>query len=170
MSDTNDGQQSSLVVRAMHVWSARIAAVVLAPALLLIAVDQLTKSWALSVLDDGPNMLFGDVGFRLAFNRGAAFSTGSGATSLLTAISLIALVILAVAAGLTVRRLTRVGVMLVFAGAAGNVVDRLFRGHDGAVVDFLDVGFWPIFNVADVCIVCGCGLLVWSSLRSGKHV
>lgn len=44
-------------------------------------------------------------------------------------------------------------------GAAGNITDRLRRG---AIVDFIVVGRWPVFNLADVAIVAGVGLLVWS--------
>jgi len=47
------------------------------------------------------------------------------------------------------------GVAVALGGATGNLVDRLLRGH---IVDFIDIGFWPIFNVADVGIVAGLGL------------
>ena len=56
------------------------------------------------------------------------------------------------------------GVML--GGAVGNLTDRLFRDHSGAVIDFIDFGWWPIFNVADVALVCGAILLV---ILSAKH-
>jgi signal peptidase II len=57
---------------------------------------------------------------------------------------------------------------LVLGGAFGNVGDRIFRSPGflrGAVVDFVDVGFWPVFNLADSAITCGCILLLlttWS--------
>jgi signal peptidase II len=47
----------------------------------------------------------------------------------------------------------------VLGGAVGNLSDRFFRGHGGAVVDFIHSTFWPTFNVADSCVVCGCFLL-----------
>ena len=55
---------------------------------------------------------------------------------------------------------------LVLGGAFGNVIDRIFRSPGflrGAVVDFVDVGFWPVFNLADSAITCGCLLLLLAS-------
>jgi signal peptidase II len=52
---------------------------------------------------------------------------------------------------------------LVLGGALGNLADRLFRGDSafsGEVVDFVKVGIWPVFNLADSCIVVGGLLLV----------
>ena len=55
---------------------------------------------------------------------------------------------------------------LVLGVAFGNMADRVFRAPgflDGGVVDFVDVGFWPVFNVADSAITVGCLLLLFSS-------
>jgi signal peptidase II len=60
---------------------------------------------------------------------------------------------------------------LVAGGAAGNIVDRLFRGDawlHGAVVDFIDLQWWPVFNVADAAICIGGALLVFTSFRTEK--
>jgi signal peptidase II len=60
---------------------------------------------------------------------------------------------------------------MVAGGAAGNIVDRLFRGDAwlrGAVVDFIDLQWWPIFNIADAAIVLGAGALVIASLLPEK--
>jgi signal peptidase II len=51
----------------------------------------------------------------------------------------------------------RAGVALALGGATGNLLDRLLRGH---VVDFIEIGFWPVFNIADVGIVAGLGLML----------
>jgi signal peptidase II len=54
-------------------------------------------------------------------------------------------------------------------GAAGNVVDRLFRGDGwlhGAVVDFIDLQWWPVFNIADAAITVGAVLLLVSTFIS----
>lgn len=48
-------------------------------------------------------------------------------------------------------------------GAAGNIADRLRRG---AIVDFIGIGRWPAFNLADVAIVAGVGLLFWSFVKT----
>ena len=58
---------------------------------------------------------------------------------------------------------------LISGGALGNLLDRAFRGDDGflhgAVIDFIDLQWWPVFNVADACIVVGAILLVIASFR-----
>lgn len=54
---------------------------------------------------------------------------------------------------------------LIVGGAFGNYIDRLFRGY---IVDFLDFKIWPVFNVADVCIVVGCALLATFWLKNNK--
>ena len=58
---------------------------------------------------------------------------------------------------------------LVVGGALGNLADRVFRSHHGAVVDFIALHFWPTFNVADSCIVVGgilAAVLLWRGERA----
>ena len=55
----------------------------------------------------------------------------------------------------------RAGVAVALGGATGNLLDRLVRGH---VVDFIEIGFWPAFNVADAGIVAGVGLILMAPL------
>jgi len=59
-------------------------------------------------------------------------------------------------------RMVQVGFGLVVAGALGNLLDRALRGY---VVDFVHLHGWPVFNVADVAIAVGAGLLVVGSFR-----
>lgn len=62
---------------------------------------------------------------------------------------------------------------LVAAGAAGNVIDRLFRGDAwfrGSVVDFIDLQWWPVFNVADSAITVGGVLVILGALRARDEV
>jgi signal peptidase II len=86
-------------------------------------------------------------------------------------------VALAVIVGLLVSlgrrgdRLSTVATGLVIGGALGNVADRVFRSPGwfrGAVVDFIDLQWWPIFNVADIAITVGGALLVLGSVRSSR--
>jgi signal peptidase II len=66
---------------------------------------------------------------------------------------------------------TAIAMGLVLGGAAGNLADRLFRAPGplrGAVVDFLAVGWGPIFNAADVCVVVGVGIMTWRLLADGR--
>ena len=107
-------------------------------------------------------------------NTGAAFSLFADSPShwrngLLIGFSLIAMVIVAVLLWKQVRALTMTGIALslILGGAAGNLWDRLARGR---VVDFLLFYVkqyqWPVFNLADSCIVIGAGLLVVEMLFS----
>jgi len=61
---------------------------------------------------------------------------------------------------------------LLLGGAFGNLGDRVFRSPGllrGAVVDFVDLGFWPVFNLADSAITCGCALLLVTGLPSWRR-
>lgn len=139
----------------------------------VVGLDQLTKQLALSGLDDGPIDLPGSFRLLLTFNDSAAFNVGGGRTSL------IALLAAAVAIGLTVvglradRRSLALGWGVVVGGAAGNLVDRVLRSGDGflggRVVDFVDPGFWPVFNLADAALWVGIGVLLVSSLRAERE-
>ena len=63
---------------------------------------------------------------------------------------------------------------LLLGGAVGNLLDRVFRAPGllrGAVVDFVDLQFWPVFNVADMGITVGCVmLLLWAARPAGTSV
>jgi signal peptidase II len=60
------------------------------------------------------------------------------------------------------RPAIQAALVLVAAGALGNTLDRVARGY---VVDFIHVPHWPVFNVADICVTAGAGLIVWATLR-----
>ena len=150
----------------------RKLALVAAIGVVIVVVDQLTKAWALRRLSGGRLVdVVGSLRFNLAYNTGTAFSLGSG-KGLGPWISVLALaVVVGLSLGYTSRfRLGAVASGLIAGGAIGNLVDRAFRGDDGflhgAVIDFVDLQWWPVFNVADAAIVVGAGLLVLASLRS----
>ena len=141
----------------------------------VVGLDQATKAWATSGLRDGPVSIIGStVEFQLARNTGSAFSLFQTVTPLLAvlAVGLVAILVRTLnrAEDLTVL----VALALVLGGALGNVSDRLFRAPGflhGAVVDFIKVGSWPTFNVADSAITIGAVLLVaWSLLSSRSGV
>ena len=133
----------------------------------VVALDQLTKAWAVSALDGGRTIdLFWTLRLKLTFNEGAAFSVGGGSGGLL---ALVGLLIVGVVYRSVLRwpgRLPAVALGLVLGGAIGNLVDRVAR--DGAVVDFIDLQWWPLFNVADIGISCGAVGLVVLSLRADE--
>ena len=56
----------------------------------------------------------------------------------------------------------QIGVALFTGGALGNLIDRI---QTGLVIDFFDFRIWPIFNVADIGICVGVGLILWSMIK-----
>ena len=144
----------------------------------VMALDFITKRWALASLAARRGELFGLVPLTLAYNKGAAFGIHLGEDSrwFFIPVTLLALALLAV----LLRQATRgdylriLSISLVIAGALGNLYDRL-RWSRG-VVDFIgpiNLGFWdfPIFNVADMAITCGAILLAlsfWIEERQGE--
>lgn len=138
----------------------------------VLVLDQLTKHWALNRLSGGRIVdVVGSLRFNLTFNTGASFSIGSD-SGIGPWVGLIALVVVfALAMGETSRaKWGAVAAGLIGGGAIGNLVDRAFRGDDGfmhgGVVDFIDLQWWPVFNIADMGVVVGAILLVVSSLRT----
>lgn len=125
----------------------------------LLALDQWLKLWITANLPLGETMPFlpGFIELRTVHNYGAAWSSFSGQRWLLLGVT--SLIILAVAV-LMARRIVRhpVGLaacFLIVSGGVGNLVDRFRLGY---VVDMFQFEFWqayPVFNVADICVVCG---------------
>lgn len=136
----------------------------------VIALDVVTKRWALDALDPISGELFGGLlPLTLAFNKGAAFGVRIGEDSrwFFVPVTIIALGLLAVLYRQATQKdyLRISAISLVVSGAIGNLYDRV--RWDRGVVDFLgpiDLGFWdfPIFNVADMAITCGAVLLAVS--------
>ncbi|MGB3481257.1 MAG: signal peptidase II [Mycobacterium sp.] len=141
----------------------------LAVAAVVWLLDIATKVLAVRLLTPGQSVsIIGDtVTWTLVRNSGAAFSMATGYTWVLTLVAT-AVVIGIVWMG---RRLVSpwwaVGLGMILGGALGNLVDRFFRSPGplrGHVVDFLSIGWWPVFNVADPAVVGGAILLVVLSL------
>ncbi len=146
----------------------KIVAVV---ALVAVALDQLTKHWAVNALANGHVVhVVGSLQFNLYFNTGVAFSLGSG-RGVGPLISVLAIVmVVALSFGATSRyTLGAVASGLISGGAVGNLIDRAFRGDagflHGGVIDFIDLQWWPVFNIADACVVVGAILLVIASFK-----
>ena len=134
-------------------------------ALITLALDQITKILAETYLVSGFIPVIGDLlRFTLAYNKGAAFSLGFGATWILTLISSIAIVAMLIY-GPRVKTMDWALIAgFVLGGAAGNWIDRMFRQPElfnGHVVDFIQIPFnFPIFNLADTFLVIGVSLAV----------
>ena len=139
--------------------AARLTAAALA--VVVVTIDQLTKSWALDALRNSTVDVFWTLRLRLTFNSGAAFSLGTGFPWLFVVLGLLvlgALAMLVLRADLGRGPAASLG--LIGGGAIGHLIDRVFRDHDGAVVDFIDLQWWPVFNVADASICVGVALLL----------
>lgn len=132
----------------------------------VVAIDQLVKWWAVERLGDGEVIeLFWTAQFRLVRNDGAAFGLGTGITPVIT-IAATTISIVVILYGRKVRRpAVAIALGAVLGGAVGNVIDRFLRPGDGflrgAVIDYIDFQWWPVFNIADIAIVCGGFALVF---------
>lgn len=133
----------------------------------VVLADQLTKWWAVDRLESGPVHVLWRLDFALSYNTGSAFSLFQGATGVIVvvAIALVAVLLVLVWRAPSLGRAAILG--LILGGALGNLADRFFRDLQGGVVDFVDLHFFPSFNVADSCITVGCILLVLSLLFDG---
>ena len=145
----------------------------LASAATVVAVDQLTKWWALETLDNNRIVdLVWTLRLRLVFNTGAAFSSFQGLGPLLGVAAVAVAAVLLLNRRLVSGRWSAVAAGCIAGGALGNLADRLFRSDDGflggAVVDFIDVQWWPVWNVADMGVVLGGAALVWLAYRRDR--
>ncbi|MFC6017016.1 signal peptidase II [Plantactinospora solaniradicis] len=143
---------------------------VIALALVILVVDQLTKLWATSTLSDGRSVpVLGDLlSLRLLYNPGAAFSIGTGVTWIFTIIAAVAVAAITRAAWKVRTGAWALALGLVLGGATTHLLDRLFREPGfarGHVVDFIDYAGFFVGNVADISLVVGGGLIVWLYLR-----
>jgi len=129
-------------------------------------LDYITKIWALDTLKGKPDITIIKGFFDLSYleNRGAAFGIFQGRVYLLAAVTLIIIGVFFFYYLRTKKKtlLFTVSTALILTGALGNLIDRLRYGF---VVDFIswhwkDAYYFPTFNVADICITIGTGLLV----------
>jgi len=141
-------------------------------ALLVVAVDQLSKIWVRSYPE---GQLIYKVGFfqlTPVHNTGAAFGLFQGQSLALTIVAVVGIVAILFYALFAYRYFTfvdsmlnRVALGLILGGTVGNLVDRLRFGY---VTDFIDVGIWPAFNIADSAVVIGVIIFAYSVLRSTR--
>jgi signal peptidase II len=146
--------------------SSRNRASVALVALVTVAFDWITKAIASATLDLHSIDVGSVITLRLSHNPGVAFGMGD---------RLPGAVVIALTAGVTVVVLIAAlrgafpslfAAGLVVGGAVANLGDRL---TGGSVVDFLDLGWWPSFNLADVAITSGCALVALTSFRSSPE-
>ncbi len=124
----------------------------------------------MEALAGGAIYLVGGVRLHLTYNTAGAFGLGGAAIPFL-ALGALVLVIAMAATGGTQRPALAVAVGLVLGGALGNLGDRVFRDPGllrGAVVDFVDLRVWRVFNLADAAITVGCLLLLLFGWKSDE--
>jgi len=131
-----------------------------AVAAVALALDQLTKALIRGELLPGERIdLFAGVDLVRVANRGIAFGLLDGAGSLVIVLAAVAFAaLLGVFLAASERRGLWLPIGLLAGGAIGNLIDRV---DQGAVTDFVDLGPWPAFNMADVEITLGVAILVW---------
>jgi signal peptidase II len=138
-------------------------------ALVVLALDQGSKHWIVTHLalhDSFP--LFGFMDIHHVRNTGAAFSLLPGGGWLFMSVAAVVLLglLLSWRRVQQVDRLTATALGLIAGGTLGNLIDRLRFAY---VVDFLDLRWWPVFNVADSAICVGVALLMWKIVRPGAE-
>ncbi len=152
---------------ALYSWTAHVRVWTLT--VLGLAADLWSKHWAFHVMTDKRHILIEDcLSFQRSLNPGALFGMGQNWSPLFIGASLFAMVFVVYVFSRSTRhqRSFHVGLGCVLAGALGNLYDRLF--NDGKVRDFIKIDLriaghdiWPwIFNIADVLLVIGVGLLM----------
>lgn len=135
--------------------------------LCVLILDQLSKYYVLHHFAEGESVPVIQNVFHWTFilNPGAAFGMFAGSRWIFVGIAIVALVVLWYYRQdiLESDLWTRYGVALFAGGAFGNVIDRTSRG---LVIDFFDFRIWPVFNVADIAICCGVGMIIWSVIAT----
>jgi len=148
----------------------RRVAVLAGTALAILAADQITKALVRASFDIGESrpLISGVLWLTHVHNTGAAFGMFRGQQWFLIGV---AVVVLCAIGWVAVRvspesPVARAALAMIAAGALGNLVDR---AASGGVTDFLDLGWFPVFNVADISLDIGVALLVWWLLFSREH-
>jgi len=99
------------------------------------------------------------------------FSQATGAGPIIGALAFVVIIVIVLWLRRNAQGLAVVAAGLIVGGATGNLIDRLLRGDAwlrGAVVDFIDLQWWPIFNIADAAISTGAVLMIVASVRASK--
>jgi signal peptidase II len=141
-----------------------------------LAADIVTKIIAVTQLEPlaSVRLLGGLLTLRLIRNPGAAFSQGQRFTYVFAVAGIVVLTFV------IIKLVPRIGhpawavaIGLLCAGVAGNLTDRLFRPPGvlrGHVIDFLELPYWPIFNVADMCITAAAIMIIFLSVVKGISI
>ena len=145
-------------------------------ALIVFAIDYLTKTLALNYLSAQPNQILGTfLQLRLTFNSGAAFSLASSGTIFLSSFGIIVSAAIFYYGRKVHSKRWPFALGLALGGIFGNLSDRIFRapgGLQGEVVDWIQLPNWPVFNVADMAVVSAAlvvSYLSWKNVPFSKN-
>ena len=141
-------------------------------AAVIITADQLSKNWVRNYTGEFPIVEVGIFRIIDVQNTGSSFGLFQGQNFILTIVAFFGIaLILGLGTVITLRYplldtwYTKLVLGLILGGTVGNLIDRLARGY---VTDFIDVGPWPTFNVADSSMVCGTIMLALFILFSKR--
>ncbi len=139
-------------------------------AAVIVALDQVTKHWALGALSgEPPHHVIWTLQWNLTFNSGMAFSKGRDMGPIIGVLALVVAGVVVATVRKQQHKVVAVAAGFVLGGAIGNLVDRILRDDGwlrGSVVDFIDFQWFPIFNVADIAVNIGGAIFVLWSLFS----
>ncbi len=140
------------------------------PALAVLVADQLSKYFVVLLMQPNQSIPVINNIFHLTFvrNYGAAFGILAHRTGFFVLVTIVVVILILVYHRHIPQEYPylRLALALQFGGALGNLFDRVRLGY---VVDFLDFRVWPVFNVADMALVIGIGLLLLDLVRSSRE-
>lgn len=140
----------------------------------IILFDQISKFFILSHIESLPYDFNQFVTVTYVVNRGLMSGIfHSHQQWIFVALTMMIIVFTLCLLGYSVDRYLRgyliIAETFILSGAISNIIDRILRG---GVIDFIELHAgnftWPIFNIADMCIVCGAALLLWHSIRGDE--
>ena len=133
-------------------------------------IDYSTKFLAIRYLSDGPIEIVGEIlKLKLVFNSGAAFSLASSGTIFLSTFSIIMAAVIFYFSRKVQSTPWAIAMGLALGGIFGNLTDRIFRspgGLQGEVIDWIQIPYWPVFNIADTSVVSAAILITILSVKN----
>ena len=134
-------------------------------AVAVVALDAVTKAWARGL--DSPRHVLGPLWWRLQYNEGVSFSWRAGGSTWVSVMTTIVALAVVVVALRSRSGAPAAGFGLLIGGGLANSVDRL-TGTPHRVTDFISVGSFPVFNLADAAVTCGFVVLLVVVMRGDR--
>lgn len=169
---------ATLVLMTAAIWPVFVAAnlrriarkeIMFTLAFFFLALDQLLKQLVIAKMQlaDTIPLIKNYVHITYVQNRGAAFGLFQGKLALFVVVAVLSIGVIVYYSRVLApaNRWVQVALGFLLAGAVGNMIDRLAFGY---VIDFIDLRFWPVFNIADIVINIGVGMLLVEMFWEGK--